>query len=394
MADGPIVPGAETSQPSPSNAEAGQSSQPQVQEQQPKRESGKISARNDVLAAFDEIEQRGEADAAKAAAKPDGGDAKAPDAKTGEPQRGPDGKFIKTDAQAQQPATDPKAAQQPQPLNAPPSWKGSQKVDWNRLPRAVQEGIAAEFQRYGDVETKFNAINAILAPREQALVAQYGGIDRALNNLFALSDYASRDPAGFIHWFAAQRGINFQQPTQGQQQPGQQFAGQQAQAASLQNIPPELAPLVDRLNGIERYVSQQHHAATLAEQQAVEGVKRQATSDVQALIANSAKYPYANDVRQEMAALFASGQAKTLDEAYESAVYMNKTVRERIIEDRANAELEKRAAAAAEKKQASVSVSGSPGGQMAAGKGNRRATVRDDVLAAANEIGFGGVARL
>lgn len=380
------------------SADGGAQSETVQQRPEPKRESGRNSARNDVLAAMEELE--GKAAASEEKTKGDGAPREQTqtksEAKPGEPQRGADGKFVKAgEASPENAQAQPAQAAQPQPLNAPASWKGAGKINWGRLSPEIQQEIISDHKIRAELEQKFAPLQQVLAPREAALVAQYGGVGQALQQLFALSDFASQRPAEFINWFAQSRQINLQQPAQQQQQPGQQFAGQQAHAAaSLQNIPPELAPLVSELNGIKSFLSQQQQAATLAEQQAIAEVSRKASADVQALVSDSAKYPYANDVRMEMAALFQSGQAKTLDEAYNKAVYMNDAVRERVVQDRTNAELEKRAAAAAEKKNAAVSVSGSPGGQQGAGNGNRRSTVRDDVIAAAAQIGFGGVARL
>lgn len=365
------------------------------------------SARADVLAAFDELSAKddagsksGEAASSGASPSPDNKTAAKPDsAKSSDATRGPDGKFVKAETQVQQSPPDPKATQQPSPLNAPASWKGAGKVDWARLPRAVQEEIAADYKSRADLEARYNPISAVLAPREAALVAQYGGVDRALTQLFALSDYADRDPRGFANWFLAQRGINLQQLVQPSAQAGNgQHAGQQGtDPASLAGISPELMPFVNELNGIKRYLNTQHQASQTAHQQEVQQMQQNAQSEVQAFIADSTKYPYANDVRGEMSMLFQSGHAKTLDEAYSKAVRLNENVWARIEQDRVSAELDRRAKAAAEKERASVSVSGSPGGQpIPAGTGgaSRRSTIRDDILAAANEIGYGGSVRL
>lgn len=376
------------------NADAGASSQPTPKPEAP-RSSGN-SVRDDVAAAFKEIEARPDPKAPKADKPIDGDikpDAPKTDAKSGEPQRGPDGKFVKADDQAQQPApVDPKAAQQPQPLSAPAAWNGAGKVDWQKLPRSVQEQIVADYKFRAELEAKYTPLAPILSQREAALVAQYGGVPQALNQLFALSDFASQNPAGFLNWFAAQRGINLQQLVQPSANPGQQHGGQPEQAFA--GIDPALKPLVDELNGIKRFLSQQQQAGQQLQQVEAQQVHQQANAEVQAFIANSAEFPYANDLRNEMAAIFASGGAKTLKDAYEAAAWRVPHVRDRMIADRTKAELEKQAAAAAEKKNAGVSVSGSPGGQPIAGNGNRKATVRDDVRAAAAEIGFMGISRL
>lgn len=341
--------------------------------------SGRLSARQDVLNAFNEIEQR------EAPKEPSGGEREKPEGEQTEQPKGAvkdpaTGKFVKPEDAAQKPATGDKT----ESIQPPPNWKGAAKVDWKRLPREVQAAIAEDYKSRTDADSRYAPLAQVLGPRETALTAQYGSVPQALQQLFGLSDYAARDPMGFINWFARSRGINLQQPAS--QQPN---AGQQPE----QGIDPALAPLVNRLSGMERFILQQQQAQqqALASEQAE--VARQAQAEVSSFIGNAEKYPYANDVRPQMAMLFEAGQAKTMDEAYEQAVLLNPQVRERVLQDRINAEIEKRAETAAQKRGVAVSVSGSPGGAMAAPM-NRKATVRDDVMAAAREIGFGGAARI
>jgi hypothetical protein len=272
-------------------------------------------------------------------------------------------------------------------MQPPPGWSGGGKVEWKRLPEAVRQAISADYRARSEVDAKVGPLHQVLSPREAALTAQYGGVPQALNQLFALSDFASNKPMEFINWFAQQRGINLQQ-----------FVGQAPNAASqagqsAAQIDPALAPLLNKLNGIKQYLTSQQAAQTQEQHRAAVAVQQQASAEVSSFIANGEKYPYANDVRNEMAILFETGQARTMDEAYDKATLLNMNVRERVLNDRVNAAIEERSRRADQKRNAAVSISGSPGGQ-AAMPGNRRATARDDVLAAARETGFFGQSRI
>lgn len=344
------------------------------------------SARDDVLAAFKEIES--------APAKTgDKSEVAAPDvkAKPGEKteaakgtERGPDGKFLpKAGEKVPDAAQVAAQAAQPQPIAPPPNWKGDGKIDWKRLPRPIQEALAVDYQSRAQLEQRFNPLQEILAPREQALVGQYGSVATAVRRLFELSDYAAQDPRGFISQFMQQRGLQFSQPTAQAQPNGAQQGGEQQ-------------PIDPRYQALEREVFGLKQVFTQQQQQELQAIQTQATQDVQAFLANADKYPFAQDVRQELIQLFTSGQAKTLEDAYERAILINPATQKRVMADRVQAELDRQAKVAAEKKLASGSVNGAPGSQpIAAGRrAGRSETVRDSVAAAAQEIGFMGAARL
>ncbi|HEX6963276.1 MAG TPA: hypothetical protein VF175_15520, partial [Lacipirellula sp.] len=172
------------------------------------------------------------------------------------PARGPDGKFISKTVEAPEAATpaEPNPAEgaaqadatvtaSPSP-GAPLSWSAESKAAWSSLPPAIQQEVLkreAEIQKGLDERAaklrSYEPVEQVLAPRRQQLVAQYGSEAAALNELFMLSDFAARDPGGFIAWFAQQRGVNLGQPAPSGEQadPNDPIAALNRQVEDLRN---------------------------------------------------------------------------------------------------------------------------------------------------------------
>lgn len=210
-----------------------------------------------------------------------------------------------------------------QPLTPHPRWSADEKVAFATLPREAQEFV---LKREGDVEKNltqktqeiaeqrknFESLEQVLAPRRQDLANQ-GGEARVINELFQLSDYANRDPAGFIQYFAKNNGIdlgNFNKP------------------AENEYLDPALQAQKQRLDSIEQKLSYQ-------EQQA-ENARKSVISNEIELFRNekdetgSLKRPHLDAVRSEMSAFFKDGISTTLQDAYDRAIYANPTIRQLI----------------------------------------------------------------
>lgn len=74
--------------------------------------------------------------------------------------------------------------------------------------------------------------------------------------------------------------------------------------------------------------------------------------------AGNLKFPYINEVKNEMGAAFAAGKAKNFAEAYDLAVWLNPDVREKMIAAKAEADLKAKAEAAAKAKNAAFAPKG------------------------------------
>lgn len=258
------------------------------------------------------------------------------------------GRFApKAEAKAPEAAKAPEVkAEQPKPETAevePPTyWKGAAKTRWNALPAPVRQEIAAREKQISDMERGFSGVAQVLAPRAQRLAAAYGSPEQALQTLFQLSDFAEKDPSGFVTYFMQQRGIDprrlFQQPS-GQQPP------QGAAPNDATGLQAEVMQLRQKLHALEQNT-------TTASEQAL-----RAQIDA---FARDPSRPYFNDVREDMAALLQSERVDSLEEAYERAIWANPDVRQTILAEQSEkAERERKAKADTARKAQQANLNGS-----------------------------------
>lgn len=265
----------------------------------------------------------------------------ATDTTSGDRPRGPDGKFIKADAQAPAAPTpvhaEPTAAAAPAtvPSGPPESWTAEAKASiWPQLTPAAQAEIIRREKAVTDgfaqksAELKdWEPLKSVLGPRQHVLSAAYGSVANGLQTLFALSDYAEKDAPGFVRWFAQQRGIDLSSlaGTPAGQPQTEQVSADPTIAALQQQI----ATLNQQITG---FTQQQQQAQTA-----------QLTSQIEAFKADP-KNVHFEAVRAHMAALMQGGQAKDLQEAYDMAVYANPSTRSLVMEEQRKAAEAQRAA--------------------------------------------------
>lgn len=130
----------------------------------------------------------------------------------GGPARNPDGTFAPKPAEAGEPVlVDPNAA--PKTVAAP---QGIDPTTFASLPAETQEFLARTME---DVTTQQQRV-AWLSPLEQVISperinawAMNGGMQpaQAVHQLLALSDFAGRDPAGFIKYMAQENGVDLEE---------------------------------------------------------------------------------------------------------------------------------------------------------------------------------------
>ena len=281
------------------------------------------------------------------------------------PARGPDGKFISktvetpeaapvTTENPAESASTPAAAETP---SAPASWTAEAKAAWATLPPAIQQevlkreaDVAKGFDERASKLKAYEPVEQVLAPRRQQLIAQYGSEGAALNELFQLSDFAARDPRGFITWYAGQRGVDL----------------------GTVAAPQEPADPNDPLAAIKRELDDlkaQRQAEAAAQANAQRAQLVQTVEQFRA----SGKAPHFEEVRQDMAKLAQVEPNLTIEELYDRAIYLNPTVRARILADQQaaeQAEREKARKAEEDKRIAETNVStrGAVGGSPATPK--------------------------
>lgn len=315
----------------------------------------------DSLQAAEPVEEATEAEPVETAEAPEN----AEEAADG-PLRGPDGKFI-----AKEQPVEPEAAPEDEitaeappteaaaeaPPSAPESWSAAAKAEWGKLPPAIQQEV---LKREGDVARGFDEraarlktyepIEQVIAPRRNQLVAGYGSEAAAIKELFDLSDYAARDPRGFIDMFARSRGIDLGQPAA-----PQETADPNDPMAALQR---QIADLTNQIQSREQ-AERQRETEQLA--QTVEQFKA------------SGNAPYFEEVRMDMIGLSRAFENDTIEQLYERAVFANPTVRQRILEDqRAKERAEQEAARKAEEAKRIARVNVSQRGAAGAAPGPKR----------------------
>jgi hypothetical protein len=298
--------------------------------------------------------------------------------------RAPDGKFAKAPEQGQSKAepVSPQASgiEPPKEAIAPPAaWSAAAKADFASLPPHIQQevmrrekdvtdGLAQRQQK----DERFNRLDSLLAPRRERF--QLAGLDefQAVQALFAAQDLLDRDAPSGLRYLAKQYGVNLASLAQG--------APAQAQQAPM---PPVVQQLMNEVQSLKSAHNQQQQSADRAAQD-------QASQMVQAFSADP-KNLYFENVRKDMADLVNSGQAKTIQEAYDRAVWANPETRPLMLrQQEEQRETERRAAATARSnaaRHASGSITGSPTpGSSPARVNSPTATVADDLRDTIREL--------
>lgn len=300
------------------------------------------------------------------------------DTKTDDRPRGPDGKFApkveapepeKAVAPEAKPITDPDTSKASEPApstaqNAPPvSWSAEAKAEWAKLPPAIQTAVLKRETEASDgfrqKSEQIKQYESVIQPVTER-AREYGvQPDQFLRNMIETENALRRDPVGSLKWIAQQYGVDLSTLTSNQAPDGQ----------PSQQAPDVIAPVLSELSGLKSEIE------TFKLQAADQSIKE---------FEKNPEHKYFQDVRQDMARLINSGEAKDLKEAYDKAIWLNQTVRDRVLADReAKAEADRKQALkerAQKATQAAVSVRGAPAGAEAP----KRASVgdaRDDVRA-------------
>ena len=270
-----------------------------------------------------------------------------------------------------QPAAQATEAQS-EPIRPPASWSAEAKSLFATLPPAIQAEAAKRerdidkaLQERAQQLKSYEPLDAVIAPIRDRLALAGTDAPTYFRSLVAADDML-RGPNKLqaIAQIAQGYGIDLRALVNGQQQP------QQAQ---------QLDPFMQRLSTLEQHIAQQQQ---VAQQQA-----HQSTTAEIASFAADPKNLYFENVRPTMARLIQSGQAATLKDAYEQAVWADPTTRPLMLQQQ---ETERKEQAEAQERQrveqarkASGSLTGSPlPGTVGQSQSSPNASVEDDVRAA------------
>lgn len=271
--------------------------------------------------------------------------------------RGADGKFTKAVVQAvadpQQPAdpvaADPAAEAAAKPHDAfPNTWKRELGETWKALPEAVREEIHRRegdfhngIRQYRDAANFGNGIAQEMLPYQQVM-QQHGVQPRELvrDIMAALNTMATgtaEQKASTFLKLAGNYGISLD------------HLQTQRQRAPAGDDSPVLAPVLQRIRQVEtRLETQQQEREQLQAEEDLATVQR---------FINDPKNEYAKEVQAEMSQLLTSGGARDLQEAYDKAIWVNPTVRAKVLGKQDEERVKRQAAeAAAARKAAGANV--------------------------------------
>lgn len=229
-----------------------------------------------------------------------------------------------SEVKAEEENTNPTPAEPEEVIAAPLAYKQEYKDSFNTLPldwrkylsqreKEVELGISKANSKYNWLENIYNARKENLGFKDSK---EY------IENLVAIGDALNSDPAATISKLQSIFGISEQNNDVMQRQINQLNQALQQQQAFLQS---------------------QEDARFMNEITAFRDAK-----DAE----GNVLHPYFEDVRADMANLGKAGVG-TLEEAYERAIWGNPSIREKLLQAQAKAELDKKVKQANEVKQAS-----------------------------------------
>lgn len=302
----------------------------------------------------------------------EGGDEAAPEEpKTETRTRAADGKFAPKEAAEDPDAgtsadADPATAA-PVATPAPNTWRKEVAAKWSDIPAEVQGEVLrreADFHRgieqYRSKAEFGAAIERAVAPYAATLQSLGIGPDRAVAELMAADHRLRHDPPhsklAYFAQLASNYGIDIGQLSE--------VVSQQPQA-----IDPNYAALQQELRQVRGMVESRTLAEQKREQEALH-------SDI-LRFASDPSHGHFEQVKGYMAALLQAGQAETLADAYEQAVYANPATRQAMLQQQAD-KMRKEAAQKAEaaRKAAGVHVRSRPGLPTQAPIGTMDETIR------------------
>jgi hypothetical protein len=284
-----------------------------------------------------------------------------------------------TKDEARQPEGDSSQAK----VAPPEGWPSDANLAWDRLPKAAQDALRADLDAGRITVGKPAMGNTAPDPVREVVKAYETEISRrgmapeqAVKVLFEAQRALDENPVEALRQLARSYGVD----------PANLAPANNAQALQ-HSADPVLGQLQQEVATLRGYLTQQQriqHDATMAEQHRI-------ISDFASTKAadGAAAYPHFEQVRVTMGNLLQAGEAKSLKDAYDMAVWARPDLRERILADQRKAEDAKRDAesrkAAEEAKKKAVSIKSNPSVNTNA---TTAGTVRDELVRAFSSASF------
>lgn len=304
----------------------------------------------------------------------------ATDPATGKPRDAKTGQFVegkvavKTEAVAK---TSPTGTEAPARKPMPRAWKQDYAPRWEKLDPDLgnfiaeledkrEQDVLKGIEQYKSQAAYGNQLKQVLAPFEGMFTQQYGSVEKGIDTLLKISDFATRDPQGFMNWFAQQRGINLGAPA---------AAGDAAATADpiQQALNTALQPWLARVSGLESQLQSFTQGQKVAQDQRALGSVNEflQEKDGAGAIKRSLPDERVDDFVAHIQTVRGRNpewdDRRVLDAAYENLVWTVPEMRSARLEKEASEKREKDAQEAAKRKTAAVQVKGAPAsGQPAA----------------------------
>lgn len=251
--------------------------------------------------------------------------------------------------------------------------------------------VTQRTQELSDKLKTWDGVDKLLQPHMPAIQASGITVEKALGDLLQMNTFATQRPLDFVKWFADMRKIPKEQIAQalGIQVAAAAPGGDDDPEDPLGIIPKAykdafkaMPALISKIQQLEQGIG--HTSQTLQTFQTTQQQAQQheAVSHVNAWAqekdsAGNLKRPHYDTVRNDMVFLLESKRAKSLDEAYEQAVWMNPDARRmeaETAEARRIAEAERAARDRTNRaKGAAVSIGGRPSASSGGGVPSRPA---------------------
>jgi hypothetical protein len=313
-------------------------------------------------------------------------------------ERGPDGKFVKTDGkpgpgsaqgipakaakgvatggapiEAETGAGNPTLLRDAPGVRPPPGFSVAAKQAWDALPEAVKADIA---KRESDFEVGLKRYTGLANFAE---TAERNGttLQNAVSDYVAIEEELRKDPVNGVEFLFRRMGLNPLQVLKGwlsRYVPAQGSNGQ-----ATQNPGPQYAPPVD-----PREIVAQATQAVRSEFQ-----MREINNDIAKFSANPAN-KFFDNVRPAMARLVAADDSLNLQTAYEAACWMHPQIRAVLLEEAKSGQGAQRTAQRAQ--NAAKAVTGAPSSNSHAGEPPRRKDLSLDEEIRANVAAQKGAA--
>lgn len=275
----------------------------------------------------------------------------------------------KPDVQKTEVKTEPQEA-------APQAWGAAVKAEWAKLPPTVRNEINKREQDIHRMMTSHDGelrmgreLKEVITPYMPVLqsvgVTPQVAVQNLLNNDYVLRHGSAEQKAQKVQELFQYYGLDMGQITQVQQQQA--------------SMPPEMRQMMQEIQGLKQTITQQ---SSLQEQQE----QAKIMAEVNAFGADSKNIHFHKpEVKAAMAPLLGNGTAKNLQEAYDMACWAVPSIRTELLAAQNAEQQQKKAQEIAKKKQASASVTGSPGVNLPSSTKSSK-SVEDDVREAFDDI--------